>query len=53
MQIYFQWSEVNIEWKEAVMVNKHHIYHGIVKNSQYQVVHSEVLLTHNWSQFTL
>lgn len=53
MQIYFQWSEVNIEWKQAVMVNKPHIYHGMVKNSQYQVVHSEVLQTHSWSQFTL
>lgn len=35
------------------MVNKPHIYHGIVKNSRYQVVHSEVFQTHSWSQFTL
>lgn len=49
MQIYFQWSEVNIEWKEAGMVSKHHIYHDIVKNPRYQVVHSEVLQTHSWS----
>lgn len=53
MQICFQWSEVSIEWKEAGMVNKHHIYHGIVKNSQSQVVYSEVLQTHSWSQVTL
>lgn len=53
MQIYFQWSEVNIEWREAVMVNKHHIHHGMVKNSQYQIVHREGLQTHNWPQFTL